>query len=175
MKRIFLLGYMGVGKTTIGKELSTRLNLTFLDLDHHIEARYHKTISLLFAEKGEDEFRRIEYRMLRETAMFEDILISTGGGTPCFFDNMAFMNRVGETVYLKASPEELANRLDRIGANRPVLEGRKGEDLRSFISENLEKRAPFYLQAQIIFDAGKLYSPNDVKAIVDGLEKILLK
>lgn len=84
MKRIFLIGYMGAGKTTVGKVLSRQLELSFIDLDHYIEGRYHKTVGQLFAEKGEDAFRDIERRMLREVAAFEDVLVSTGGGAPCF-------------------------------------------------------------------------------------------
>ena len=99
MKRIFLIGYMGAGKTTVGKVLSRQLGLSFVDLDHYIEGRYHKTVGQLFAEKGEEAFREIERRMLREVAAFENVLISTGGGTPCFFDNMEFMNAYGTTVY----------------------------------------------------------------------------
>ena len=112
MKRIFLMGYMGAGKTTVGKKLSKQLNLSFIDLDYYIEGRYHKEIRQLFAEKGEEAFRDIERRMLHEVASFEDVLISTGGGTPCFFDNMDFMNEAGTTVYLKVSVDELANRLE---------------------------------------------------------------
>ena len=82
MKRIFLIGYMGAGKTTVGKVLSRQLELSFIDLDHYIEGRYHKTVGQLFAEKGEDAFRDIERRMLREVAAFEDVLVSTGGGAP---------------------------------------------------------------------------------------------
>ncbi len=96
MKRIFLIGYMGAGKTTVGKVLSRQLELSFIDLDHYIEGRYHKTVGQLFAEKGEDVFRDIERRMLREVAAFEDVLVSTGGGAPCFFDNMEFMIGAGQ-------------------------------------------------------------------------------
>ena len=99
MKRIFLIGYMGAGKTTVGKVLSRQLGLSFIDLDHYIEGRYHKTVGQLFAEKGEDAFRDIERRMLREVAAFEDVLVSTGGGAPCFFDNMEFMNGAGPVSY----------------------------------------------------------------------------
>ena len=100
MKRIFLIGYMGAGKTTVGKVLAERLGLSFIDLDFYVEGRFHKTIPQLFAERGEAGFRELERRMLREVAEFEDVLVSCGGGTPCFFDNMDFMNRAGQTVYL---------------------------------------------------------------------------
>lgn len=169
MKRIFLIGYMGAGKTTVGKVLSERLGLSFIDLDHHIEGRYHKTVSQLFAERGEAEFRQIERKMLREVAAFEDVMISTGGGAPCFFDNMLFMNEVGYTIYLKVSVEELANRLEIAKATRPVLQGRTGKELVAFIDETLQKRAPYYLQASLVFDAEQMMDEHDVAHIVEAL------
>ncbi len=99
MKRVFLIGYMGAGKTTLGKALSKKSGLTFIDLDWYIEERYHKTIQQIFADHGEEGFREIEKNMLHEVSEFEDVIISTGGGTPCFFDNMDYMNSVGETVF----------------------------------------------------------------------------
>lgn len=173
MKRIFLIGYMGAGKTTVGKVLSRQLGLSFIDLDHYIEARFHKTVGQLFAEKGEEAFRDIERRMLREVAMFEDVLVSTGGGAPCFFDNMEFMNGVGQTVYLKVSVGELANRLELCKTTRPVLKGRTGDELRAFISESLEKREPFYKKATIVFDAEEMMTDQDVSNIAKVLAEML--
>jgi shikimate kinase len=173
MKRIFLIGYMGAGKTTVGKELSKQLGLSFIDLDHYIEGRYHKTVGRLFAERGEDAFRDIERRMLREVAMFEDVLVSTGGGAPCFFDNMEFMNRTGTTVYLKVSVDELANRLEMCKATRPVLKGRSGEELKTFIAENLEKREPFYGKASLVFDAEEMMTDTDVHKMAEKLAELL--
>lgn len=173
MKRIFLIGYMGAGKTTVGKVLSRQLGLSFIDLDHYIEARFHKTVGQLFAEKGEEAFRDIERRMLREVAMFEDVLVSTGGGAPCFFDNMEFMNEVGQTVYLKVSVDELANRLELCKTTRPVLKGRSGDELRAFIGESLEKREPFYRKATVVFDAEEMMTDQDVSNIAKALAEML--
>lgn len=173
MKRIFLIGYMGAGKTTVGKVLAKRLGLTFIDLDHYIERRYHRTIGQLFAEKGEEAFRDIEKRMLREVAMFEDVLVSTGGGAPCFFDNMDFMNEAGTTIYLQVSVEELAKRLEVGKSSRPVLGGRSGDELRGFIASNLEKRKPFYTKASVVFDAEVLLTEKDVCNLSEALEKIV--
>jgi shikimate kinase len=176
MKRIFLVGYMGAGKTTIGKALAKQMNLFFVDLDVYIEARYHKTIAQLFEEKGEDGFREIERRVLQEVALFENTLISTGGGTPCFYDNMAFMNATGQTVYLKISPAELLRRLEfaRYTRTRPVLNGRSGEELNAFLMENLEKRSVYYMQASVVFDAGRMSSESNLQTITNELEKLLL-
>lgn len=173
MKRIFLIGYMGAGKTTVGKDLSKRLGLSFIDLDCYIEGRYLRTVSQLFAEKGEDAFREIERKMLREVAMFEDVLISTGGGAPCFFDNMKFMNESGTTIYLQVSVEELAKRLEICKHTRPILQGHSGDSLVAFIAENLEKRNPYYTQASIVFDAEKMLTETDVNEISTTLKKRL--
>ena len=173
MKRIFLIGYMGAGKTTVGKELSKQLGLSFIDLDHYIEGRYHKTVGQLFAERGEDAFRDIEQRMLREVATFEDVLVSTGGGAPCFFNNMEFMNDTGTTVYLKVSVDELANRLEVCKTTRPVLKGRSGEELKAFIAESLEKREPFYGKASVVFEAEEMMTEKDVHLISEKLSELL--
>ncbi len=167
------MGYMGAGKTTVGKRLSDKLNLSFIDLDHYIEGRYHREIRQLFVEKGEDAFRDIERRMLHEVASFEDVLVSTGGGTPCFFDNMDFMNESGTTVYLRVSVEELASRLEECKQTRPVLQNRSGEELRRFIESSLENRRPFYEKAQIIFDAEQMVTEQDVQTITDKLMESL--
>ena len=111
MRRIILIGYMGSGKTTVGKALSKETGMMFYDLDWYIESRMRKTVSQIFAEKGEEGFRKIEHNMLHEVAEFEDVIISCGGGTPCFFDNMDYLNQQGDVVYLKATPETLYKHL----------------------------------------------------------------
>lgn len=150
MNRIFLIGYMGSGKTTIGKLLAEQLNYSFVDMDAHIEGKQFKSVSQIFAERGEAEFRILEQQCLHEVGQFENVIISTGGGAPCFFDNIDFMNAQGLTVYLKLTPEQLKERLESSKANkRPLLADRKGEELLHFISEGLAKREPFYLKAAL--------------------------
>ena len=173
MRRIFLVGYMGAGKTTVGKALAKLAGLSFIDLDYFIEGRYRKTISQIFAEKGEEGFRKIERNMLHEVAAFEDVLISTGGGTPCFFDNMEFMNASGTTIYLKVSVEELAKRLELCKHTRPVLAGRSGEELRAFIADSLTKREPFYTRAAVVFDADRMMTDSDVREISASLMRFI--
>jgi shikimate kinase len=173
MNRIFLIGYMGAGKSTVGKMLAKRTGLSFIDLDHYIEARFHKTIRELFEDKGEVAFREIEQKMLHEVSMFENVLVSTGGGTPCFFDNISFMNRRGITVYLKVSPEELTKRLELVKHTRPVLKGYYGKKLADFVEENLKKRESFYTQATTVFNAEKMLVETDIDHIVAALEKIV--
>lgn len=173
MKRIFLIGYMGAGKTTVGKMLARRMGLSFIDLDCYIESRYLRTVGQLFDEKGEKAFREIERNLLREVAEFEDVLISTGGGTPCFYDNMEFINRSGESVYLKVSVEELLNRLEMCKHSRPLLRNKTREELRLFIAENLQKREPFYMKASVVFEAEQMNTAKDVQMITEALEKII--
>ena len=151
MQRIFLIGFMGAGKTTIGKELASLMRLSFVDLDFFIENRYHKTIRQIFEEKGEGAFRDMEQKALQEVAEFEDVVISTGGGTPCFHQNMLFMNEKGTTVYLKVSIAELIQRISLNKSSRPVLKGYSDNGLKLFVEEIMAKRSPVYEQAQIIF------------------------
>ena len=164
---------MGSGKTTIGKNLSKTMGLQFIDLDLFIESRHRKTVGELFAEKGETTFREIERRTLEEIAGFENIIISTGGGAPCFFDNMELMNRLGTTVYLKVSETELADRLVHMKQNRPLIKDKNQEELRIFISESLQKREDFYNQAKLVFDTEQLLNKKDVDNTVADLVKTL--
>ena len=127
MNRFFLIGYMGSGKTTLGKILATHLNLAFIDLDTYIEQRYFKTITQLFEEKGEDEFRIIEQAALQEVSDFENIIISTGGGAPCFFNNMQLMNEKGITIFLNVTAEKLVENLKNAKSVRPLLKDRSEE------------------------------------------------
>jgi len=119
----------------------------------YIESRYFKKVSQLFQEKGEAGFREIERDLLREVADFENIIISTGGGTACFFDNMELMNQKGETVYLKASAADLSAYLSTASKDRPLLAQKSKEELFDFVSEMLEKREPFYSQAKHTIDS----------------------
>lgn len=173
MTRIILIGYMGAGKTTLGKALAQELNLQFYDLDWYIEERYHKTITQIFAERGEDGFREIERNMLHETAEFENIVLSCGGGTPCFFDNMAYMNRQAKTVYLKATPEILTQHLRMSKTERPLLKGKNDEELIQYISTSLETRTPYYSRAHYTFDVTLLDNSENIKDAVRSLKELL--
>ena len=169
MIRIFLTGYMGAGKTTLGKALARKLNLSFVDLDWYIEERYHKTVSELFKERGETGFRELERAMLHEVAEFEDAIISTGGGAPCFFDNMDFMNRQGETVFLDVRPEALFRRLKVAKQQRPILQNKTDDELMEFIVQALASRRPFYAQAKHVFGAEELEDRSQIDCSVECL------
>ena len=170
MTRIFLIGYMGAGKTTLGRALAKELNIQFIDLDSYIEERLCKSVSQIFAEKGEAGFRDIERRMLHEAGEFENVIISTGGGTPCFFDNIEYMNEQGTTVFLDVPVERLFIRLSIARKKRPLIMEKNDEELRNFITEQLTKRLPHYSKAKQRFIADQL---EDVKQIEASVKNFL--
>lgn len=173
MIRIFLTGYMGAGKTTLGKAFARKLNIPFVDLDWYMEERFHKTVGELFVERGEAGFRELEKNMLHEVGAFEDVVISTGGGAPCFFDNMDFMNRNGKTVFLNVHPDVLFRRLRVAKQQRPILQGKQDDELKEFIIRALEKRTPFYSQAQYVFNADELEDRSQIEKSVEKLRDLL--
>ena len=156
MRPIILIGYMASGKTTLGRALAHDLGLQFIDADTYLESRFHTTIAALFAERGEETFRRIERAMLHEIAEFEDVVIATGGGAPCFFDNMDYLNSRGTTVWLQASSEVICNRLTISHTQRPLVKGKSGEELRRFVDDALLAREPFYSRARFAFASNEL-------------------
>ena len=173
MTRIFLIGYMGAGKTTLGKAFARAMGLTFVDLDWYIEERYHKTVRQIFEERGEDGFRELEKRMLHETGEFENVVISVGGGTPCFFDNMDYMNSVGETVFLDVDVKVLFRRLKVAKQQRPLLASKTDEELMTFIVEALQKRLPFYSKANYVFNGERLEDRRQIQQSVERLKELL--
>ena len=149
MTRLILIGFMGSGKTTLGRALAKELGLTFIDLDNSIELRRCKSINRIFEESGEDGFRTIERNLLHEVCEFENVVISAGGGTPCFFDNIDYMNAQGTTIYLQVSNERLLERLRIAKSRRPLLKDKNDEEIKAFIEEQLARREKYYLQAEI--------------------------
>lgn len=174
MERIFLIGFMGSGKTTLGKALARKLGVDFIDLDLYIEARYHKTVREIFSESGEEKFRQIEKTLLYEVADFENVVIAAGGGTPCFFDNIDYMNAHGTCVYLKASTEELCKKTGLRGGNRhPSYAGKSDEELRSFIDQTVARRETYYTRAALHFDTGSLTTRKEIDDTVVRLQQFL--
>jgi len=159
--KIYLIGYMGSGKSTIGRQLASRLNFSFLDMDHFIEGKYDKTVPEIFRDEGEMNFRKKEQSCLQEISAMENVVVATGGGAPCFFDNMEVMNRTGCCVFLDVEPEELARRLIQANAIRPLLHEKPEEELIQTIEEMMQKRRPFYEKARYII-SGNAITPDDV-------------
>ena len=173
MTRIILIGYMGAGKTTVGKALSKELGIIFYDLDWYIESRMRKTVAQIFAEKGEEGFRKIEYNMLHEVAEFEDVIISCGGGTPCFFDNMDYLNQQAQVVFLRCEPEVLKEHLLMGKGDRPLLKGKSAEELIGFIRQQLEYREPYYLKAKYTLDVSLMDNYDKIKITIEKLKELL--
>ncbi len=169
MKRIIIIGYMGSGKTTVGHALSQELGLPFYDLDWYIETRMHRTVKQIFDEKGEEGFRKIEHNMLHEVAEFEDVIISCGGGTPCFFDNIDYINRQGETVYLKCTTDVLYKHLKMGKTVRPLLLNKTPDEVKTFIEAQLKQREPFYAKAKHIVDVSLMDNKEKIKTTVDAI------
>jgi len=165
---IFLVGFMGCGKTTLGRKLSARLGYQFIDLDHILEAKEGMTIAEYFKKFGEDAFRKLESEVLKQTAYPEHAVVSTGGGLPCFFDNMDWMNAHGKTVYIKLSPKTLAERLENEKEERPLLREKHGEALVAFITDKLTEREEFYSKASIIADGLSLTAAR-VETLLTGV------
>ena len=148
--RIFLIGYMGSGKTTVGKKLARQLQYRFIDMDEVFEEKYHIQVADFFEKYDENSFREIESNLIKETELIENAVISTGGGTPCFNDNLSWMKRSGLTIYLKLSVLALVNRLTNAKQARPLLKNMNDNELTKFITKQLKERDVFYKEAQII-------------------------
>ena len=173
MKSIVLVGYMGSGKTTIGRQLALALGRSFYDLDWYIEKRYRRSVAQIFSEQGEESFREMEHNMLHEVAEFENIVLSVGGGTPCFFDNMEYIRSISDSVYLKATPEVLAQHLAMRRVERPLVGGKSPEELLDYIRTSLKEREPFYLQAHHTIDVTLLDNYDKLQTSVQLIRKEL--
>lgn len=164
---------MGAGKTTVGKALAKELGMDFYDLDWYIESRMRKTVSQIFEERGEEGFRQVERNMLHEVAEFENVVLSCGGGTPCFFDNIDYLNQQGPVVYLKAQPDVLYKHLHMGKTERPLLKGKSPKELIAFISEQLAWREPYYMKAQYTLDVSLMDNYEKIKISVAKLRELL--
>lgn len=144
---------MGSGKSTLGKRLASLMALPFIDLDSEIEKREGREVSEIFRTEGEEYFRKAESEALRSLNSEAGAVVATGGGAPCYGDNLEYMNRTGLTVFLRMSPAALASRLASSKEPRPLIAGLSGEKLLHYIEEKLIEREPYYSRASIIFDA----------------------
>jgi shikimate kinase len=166
--RIFLIGFMGSGKTHWGRQLSDRLKMPFFDLDEVIVEDEKRSVTDIFDEHGEEYFR-IKEKQVLETLVddHQSVIISCGGGTPCFFNNIEFMKKYGLVVWLNTNVDVMGNRLLKQRSHRPVLSGLKDDELRSFIIKKMNERRMYYEQADVIID-----NENDM-SVSEFAQKIL--
>ncbi len=163
---------MGSGKSHVGRELAERLGLQFIDLDEWIENQQERTIAAIFAAEGETSFRALEQKALHDMAALAQVLIATGGGTPCFFDNMTWMNQHGITIYLQTPVPVLVQRLLPQREKRPLLQHLQAEELTTFIQNKLAERVPFYEQAQVIYQITSVHE-NVAERLSEQLSTII--
>ena len=163
--RIFLIGFMGCGKTTLGKKLAKHLNYNFIDLDSYIEKTTNKTITEIFENKGEKKFRIVEQESLMEVCKKDNLVIATGGGTPCFFDNMQKILDSGKAIYLKMEIEDLLERLETEKSQRPLIENKSAKELENFIRNKLSEREYFYKKSNYILQ-GKSICEKEIQNLI---------
>ncbi|MEO8412796.1 MAG: shikimate kinase [Ginsengibacter sp.] len=164
---IFLVGFMGSGKSHWGRIWAKRNGLTFYDLDEIIEKEYGNTITVIFEKEGEEKFREWESYHLREFQNKKNFVLASGGGTPCFPGNMEWMKSQGKVLYLKAEPEILAKQVMHETEKRPVIKEVKPSELLSFIQKKLAEREPYYSQADIVLDVKELHE-NSLSILFPG-------
>ena len=150
--KYYIVGYMYSGKSTFGRRLAAEKGMEFLDLDRAFEDRYHYTVPRFFAQFGEVAFRKLETQVLHDTAALDNVVIATGGGTPCHNDNMDFILANGTAVYLQMSVDELLQRALRSRNPRPLMQGLSRDEVRAKIESQIKEREGFYLRAHIILD-----------------------
>lgn len=175
MKPVFLIGYMGCGKTTLGVELARQMDVRYIDLDDYIEASQGMKITEIFDEMGENRFRELETEALRDVAVMADVIVGCGGGTPCHGNNMALMNQAGTTVWLTTSPERITARLllpDQ-KAKRPKIANIPDEAVLPLVENELEVRAPYYRQAQLQFDSTDIETAEATERTARRLATVL--
>lgn len=169
--RIFLIGFMGSGKSYTGKQLANALNYNCIDLDEYLIQKNGQTIPEIFQTNGESHFRYLERKALHDMAKYERTIIATGGGTPCFYDNMDWMNRQGVTLYLDVHPQVIIKRLTNETLQRPLLAGKSIEQVQQFIIHKIHERSPYYEQAQFKYTLHreKTNLTEDLKSLIKDL------
>jgi shikimate kinase len=158
---------MGCGKSTLGRSLASILNLAFIDLDTFLEEKYFRTIPQIFAEEGEPGFRKKEQNVLKEVSVFDDVIVATGGGAPCFFDNMEVMNQSGFCIFLDVDIDTLVYRLTHAKIERPIIKGKSSDQLHHFIEEMMHKRRPYYEKARYALKGNEV-TPEQVIKLLKG-------
>ncbi len=164
-RRIFLIGFMGSGKTTHGRVLAKKLGYRFMDMDRYIELENGMSIPQIFESKGEEAFREMEKAALASLCTEDQLVIATGGGAPCHLDNMNRMKRCGLTIYLQLPPDALLQRLRDAKKKRPLISGKSREELLEYIAATLREREPFYREAHIVVDGMNLTTERLIRSL----------
>ena len=151
MTNIVIVGFSGAGKSTVGRKLADKLNMTFIDLDLYIEEKYHSAVPLLFQKYGEPAFRTLEYAALQEVLSSENAVIAVGGGTPCYGDAMAQINAKSRSIYLQLTESQIVDHLFHSKKKRPLTNHLSEAELCEYVRKTLTIREPYYLQAQEIW------------------------
>lgn len=168
-RRVYIIGFMGSGKTTVGKKLAAELGWHFLDLDKQIELQTGRLIKDIFHFSGEDNFRKLEAETLFNLKTAGDIVISTGGGTPCYGTNLEYMKSTGLVIYLKMTPRQLKRRLEGSSGDRPLINHLSKSELLKYISDKLSEREDYYLKASLVVDGINLDIKTVSSIIIAGL------
>lgn len=167
----YLTGYMGCGKSSIGREVAKRTGYKFVDTDREVEKLYGRTIAEIFEHEGEEAFRTSEREVLRRIASEGgNVIVATGGGAPCHGDNMEIMNATGETIYLKLSPEKLVRRLKPGQNHRPKLSGMDREQMLEYIERNLPLREEVYSCSSVVIGCDTLSDDSICRHVVEYVE-----
>ena len=165
MNRIYIVGYMGAGKTTAAKRIASRLGWDVADTDAMFEEKYRISVHDFFDKYDEPLFRKLESQVLKSTENMEHTVVSTGGGLACFFDNMEWMNAHGLTVFMRISPEAAADRILHSKRKRPLTENKTEAELADYIRQHYAERLPYYEQARVTVKAEDLDLENLIKTI----------
>lgn len=169
--RLYLTGYMGTGKSTIGRKIAQRTEIPFLDTDKMVEEAEGASVADIITYAGEPYFREAERRALEQTAELESAIISTGGGLPIWADNQEWIAEHGVSVYLKRTPEQILSRLSPHGRQRrPMLRGKSDEELLQFMSAHLAEREPIYTKADIVADCSQIGDAELIDRLCDLLK-----
>ena len=171
MNRIYIVGYMGAGKTTAARRLAQRLGWEVADTDALFEEKYKSSVCDFFNKYDEPLYRKLESEVLKETENLENVVVSTGGGTACYFDNIDWMNQHGLTVFLRISEKAVVNRLLHAKRKRPLAEGKSETELTAFVNQHYSSRLPFYEQAKITVTAEDLDLDNLIQLIENETDK----
>lgn len=163
---VFLVGYMGCGKSTLGRQMARDMGYEFLDTDEMLEKLEGATVSDIFARKGEKAFRVMEHDAIGSLEGKDKVVVSTGGGLPCFCDNMALMNEIGFTVYLDVPIDTLISRVEKTGAKRPLIAQKSDQELEEFVRASVLTREPFYKQAKMTV-SGRSVRASDIIQLIN--------